>query len=184
MTKRRLSWWAGALALAATGAGCAELGYTDRVVWRLASPDRRLVAVCQEVPVFDGPNYSVRLERPDGTLVRGLYEIGDGDPCSEVAWSPDGRTVAVLSGHVARMRFVDVAWALAHRDTATAHWSWRVVDVGSAVMPMKADGLRFVDPNVIELRVCAESRPPRLANGRQMCGEAGSVKRIEIPSRS
>jgi hypothetical protein len=171
-----------ALILAALASGgCARVGYTDRVVWRLPSPDRQLFAVCQEVPVFDGPNFTIRLERPDGTRVRGLYDIGDGDPCSEMAWAPDGRTVAVLSGHVARIRLVDVAWALDHPDSRTNHWSWRVIDLGSDVTPLRADQLRFVAPLAFEVRVCEQGIGPHLPNGRQNCGESGRVKRVDIP---
>ena len=133
------------------------------------------------MPVFDGPNFTIRLERPDGTRVRGLYDIGDGDPCSEMAWAPDGRTVAVLSGHVARIRFVDVAWALAHPDRTTNHWSWRVIDLGSDVNPLRADQLRFVGPLAFEVRVCEQGIGPHLPNGRQNCGESGRVKRVDIP---
>lgn len=179
--RTRLACLAAVLALTPAGIGCARFGYTDRVVWRVASPDGQLVAVCQEVPVMDGPNYTIRLERSDGSRVRGLYDIGDGDPCSEMAWAPDGRTVAVLSGHVARVRFVDVAWALAHLETATAHWSWRVVDFGSEVRPLKADGLRFADPHAIEVRLCAQGRGPHLPNGRQDCGDSGRIQRVAVP---
>jgi len=80
-------------------------------------------------PTFDGPDYEVRLERPNGAVVAELYEIGDGDPCDEVGWAPDGSVLAVLTGHVARVRFVDIAWALAHPEVATHNWSWRQVDL-------------------------------------------------------
>jgi hypothetical protein len=167
--------------MAIASSGCARFGYTDRVVWRVASPNGQLVAVCQEVPAFDGPNYTIRLERPDGSRVRGLYDIGDGDPCSEMAWSADGRALAVLSGHVARTRIVDVAWALAHPDSTTNHWSWRVIDLGSDVNPLRADRLRFVAPLAFEVRVCEQGIGPHLSNGRQNCGDNGRVKRVDIP---
>ena len=76
------------------------------------SPDGNVVAVCQEIPEFDGPGYDLRLESPGETNIAQLYHIGDGDPCSELAWSPDGTVLAGLSAHVARIRFVDVASAL------------------------------------------------------------------------
>ena len=169
------------IVVAVASTGCARFGYTNRVVWQLPSPDGQLVAVCQEVPVFDGPNYTIRLERPDGSRVRGLYDIGDGDPCSEMAWSPDGRTLAVLSGHVARIRIVDVAWVLAHPDSRTNHWSWRVIDLGSDVNPLRADRLRFVAPLAFEVRLCEQEIGPHLPNGRQNCGDNGRVKRVDIP---
>ena len=169
------------IVVAVASTGCARFGYTNRVVWQLPSPDGQLVAVCQEVPVFDGPNYTIRLERPDGSRVRGLYDIGDGDPCSEMAWSQDGRVLAVLSGHVARTRIVDVAWALAHPDSRTNHWSWRVIDLGSDVNPLRADRLRFVAPLAFEVRICEQGIGPHLPNGRQNCGDAGRVKRVDVP---
>jgi len=101
------------LAVALTATACAKFGYTDRVLHRVPSPDGQLFAVCQAIPEVDGPGDDVCLERADGSLVARLYQIGDGDPCHEVVWSPDGRLVAVFSAHVARIRFVDVRKALA-----------------------------------------------------------------------
>ena len=156
-------------------AACTGLGYSDRVLWRVPSPDGRLVAVCREVPAFDGPGYDLRLEHTDGSLRRRLYQIGDGDPCTEVAWSPDGRTLAVLSGHVARVRFVDVAWALDHPDVATEAWSWRQVDVSTAKERMTAAGLGFVSSATIELQV----GPPMETAGEH--GPRLEARRLEIP---
>ena len=79
---------------------CERFGYSNRVLLRVPSPDGRIVAVCQEIPEFDRPSFDVRAERPDGTRIRQLLRSGDGDPCSELAWSPDGRLLAVLSRHV------------------------------------------------------------------------------------
>ncbi len=156
---------------------CAALGYSNRVLWRVASPNGQFVAVCQEVPALDGPGYTVRLERPDGGLVRHLYEIGDGDPCSEVVWSPDGQTLAVLSGHVARVRFVDVSWAVARPHVRTAHWSWRQVDLSTGQTHLEAAQLRFVTPTTVELSVCPD-RPGRFSGS---CGNDSSIRRFDIP---
>jgi hypothetical protein len=82
---------------AAGGPGCGELGYTDRVLWRVPSPDGKVIAVCQETPELDGPGYDLRLESPEGARIAQLYHIGDGDPCNELAWAPDGKVLAVLS---------------------------------------------------------------------------------------
>lgn len=166
---------AGLLALGA--AGCAALGYSDRVLWRLPSPDGRTVAVCQEVPAFDGPDYDIRLERPDKTLLRSLYGIGDGDPCSEMVWSPDGRTLAVMTAHAARVRFVDVAWALDHPSTRTAYWSWREVSLSTNEQWLRGHGLRFTGPLEVELRLCPMSRGARTD---VPCDDA-RVRRFEIP---
>jgi hypothetical protein len=141
--------------LAAVGSqGCAELGYRDRVLHRIPSPsDSALIAVCQEIPEFDGPGYDVRLERPDGTVVRRLYRSGDGDPCHEVAWAADGRTLAVVSSHVARAIVVDVAAALSQPETRTAHRS--SVSLAGGEGQQLARRLRFVAPGEIEYEVCA-----------------------------
>lgn len=169
-------WLAAGLAVLVV-VGCAAPGHSNRVLWRVASPDGQLVAVCQEVPVVDGPSYDVRLERPDGTLIRRLYGIGDGDPCNEVVWSPDARTIAVLSGRVARMIFVDVAWALAHPDVETAHWSWRQVSLSSEQRHVEGSHLRFVGPTAIELRVCQA----RSAESHEGCPQGSATKQVDIP---
>lgn len=169
-----------ALAVATTGA-CARLGFSDRVLARVPSPDGQLVAVCQEVPAFDGPDFAVRLERPDGSIVRRLYEAADGDRCSEVAWAPDGRTLAVLIGHVARVRFIDVAWALDHPALDTHVWSWREVSFSSEQQTVLGRSLRFTAPLHIEIQLC----PSTLANvrrtGRVECAAPPAVTRIEVP---
>jgi hypothetical protein len=144
--------------LAAIGSqGCADLGYRDRVLHRVSSPvDSTLIAVCQEIPEFDGPGYDIRLERPDGTVVRRLYRIGDGDPCHEMIWAADGRTLAVLSSHVARAIVVDVSQARSHPDGKS--WSWtRSVSLAGQDTPRLARRLRFVSSGEIEYEVCAHT---------------------------
>jgi hypothetical protein len=71
----------------ALATGCARFGFSDRLLHRIPSPDGQTVAVCQEIPEFDGPSFDVRLERRDGTRRRDLFHMGDGDGCSEMAWS-------------------------------------------------------------------------------------------------
>jgi len=156
--------------------GCAALGFSDEVLWRVASPDGQLIAVCQEVPVFDGPDFDLRLERPDGSFVRHLFTSGDGDPCSELVWSPDGRILAVLTGHAARAKFVDVGWALAHPDSPIAHWSRREVSLSSEQVPMRGHDLRFVAPMTVELIVC-----PPVDGATGDCGAGSAVKRFDVP---
>jgi hypothetical protein len=154
-----------AAALAIAASACGGLGYTDRVLVRQPSPDGQLIAVCQEVPVFDGPNYDVRLERPDGTRVRELYRIGDGDPCSEIAWSPDGRMLGVLTGLPARIMFVDVSRSREHQSFSTRQvdlWS-RVLSREQERAPLLARGreLRFVEPLTVEVHLCTYRLPAR-----------------------
>jgi hypothetical protein len=131
--------------------GCARFGFTDRVLHSVRSPDGEFVAVCQEVPVLDGPDFDIRLHRPDGTLMRRLYGIGDGDPCHEVVWSPDSKALAVLSRHVGRIVLVDIEEAL-RRPPAERLWprSVSLTDRGDV-----ASNLRFVGPRRIAYLSCA-----------------------------
>ena len=175
-------FWGVLVLSAAAVSGCRALGYSDRVIWRLPSPDGKLLAVCQEIPSFDGPGSSIRLERPDGTLVKRLYEIGDGDPCSEIAWSPDGRILAVLSGHVARVRFVDVAWAL-EQTAETRYWNWPQIDLGNDRTHRNAGGLRFTGPREIQLQVCGPQAYTPGDSGRRNCGAQGREQRVAVPGR-
>jgi hypothetical protein len=160
--------------------GCAELGYNDRVLHRVASPaDTALIAVCQEIPAFDGPGYDIRLERPDTTVVRRLYEIGDGDGCHEMAWSADGHTLAVVSSHVARAIVVDVAGALSRPDKPTAYWSWPSVSLARQDGKRLARRLRFVAPREIEYEVCTHEF------GRgidwRVCTGPAEIRRLRLP---
>jgi hypothetical protein len=172
---------AGVVSVTLSGSsGCGRLGYTNRVLWRVPSPDGSMLAVCQEMPEFDGPGYDVRLEQPDGTIRRRLYQIGDGDPCTEMAWSPDGRTLAVLSGHVARVRFVDVARAL--NDAApTAHWSWPQVDLSTAHQPRLGKNLRFVGAQDVEVTTCAYDLKVTQQTRRTTCSLEEIRQRVANP---
>lgn len=157
----------------AVAAGCDGLGYSNRVLWRVSSPDGQFVAVCQEIPALDGPGYDIRLEKRDGSQIRQLYQIGDGDPCSEVVWSADGRTLGILSSHVARVKFVDVSWALAHRDVRTAYW--RDVDLSTEDARVEADGLQFIEATTVQVNICRVL--PK--NAPVTC--EGQTRRFEIP---
>jgi len=167
--------------LVTTLPACSALGYRDRVLLRQPSPDGELVAVCQEVPVFDGPTYDVRLERPDGQLVRPLSRLGDADPCDEIAWAPDGRLLGVLTSHVARIVFLDVAWALEHRSVSTP---WRQVDLWSRLLSrdgredlwVRGRGLRFVEPLTVEIHLCPHG-PSNVGH----CSEPEAVHRFAVP---
>src|SRR4029453_8169561 len=105
-----------------TTTGCARLEYSSRVLHRVPSPDGQLVAICQEVPVFDGPEFDVRLERPDGRVVRRLLHRGDGGGGRETPGPAEGPSLAVLPSHVANITMVDVNWALAHVAERNQHW--------------------------------------------------------------
>jgi hypothetical protein len=181
VTPRHARWtFVAVLAMTIGGFGCARLGFTDRVLLRAPSPDGLMVAVCQEVPAFDGPNYSVRLERTDGTLLRRLYEAGDGDRCDEIAWASNGRTLAVLTAPVARLRFVDVGWALSNPGE-TAYWSWREVSFAGEGQHILGKGLRFTDRMEIELQLCPYSLQAVQRTGVMECGAPPVRRRLSIP---
>ena len=138
----------------AASVGCARFGYTDRVRQRVPSPDGKLVAVCQEVPVFDGPEFDVRLERPEGGTVRALYRMGDAGGCDELIWSGDGSTLAVLTSHVAGISIVDVEWAVAHPRESNGHWFHRGFSFSSERAHRRATGLKFVSPRELTFELC------------------------------
>ncbi len=177
-TPRRPRYWVVLAALVAVP-GCAQFGFTNRVLWHVPSPDGSSVAVCQEVPVFDGPSYDIRLERPDGALLRPLYQIGDGDPCSEVVWSGDSQTLAVLSSHVARVIFVDVKWALDNPDVRTA--GQRMVSFGGERDVLLAQHLRFVAPSEIAIELCPYSLEERRRTGELRCSGPAEERQVQIP---
>jgi hypothetical protein len=160
---------------------CRAAGFSDDVLWRVSSPDGQMVAVCQEVPEFDGPGFAVRLERPDGSPLKRLYEIGDADGCSEVVWSPDSRTLAVLTAHLARVRLVDVEWALENPTTESAYWSSRQVSFSSEQQPVLGANLRFTGPIELELDVCQYHPGDARRTAKGDCADPSTIKRFSVP---
>lgn len=166
-----------------TTAGCGRMGFSRRVVHRVPSPDGELVATCQEVPVFDGPEFDVRLERPDGRLVRRLIHMGDGGGCSEVMWSADGSSLAVLTSHVADITMIDVRWALAHPDEQNRHWFARRFSFSREREFMQATSLRFISGSEIEFQLCEYSLAETQRNrGKIRCRGPAHPKRLRIPT--
>jgi hypothetical protein len=167
----------------AAAVGCARLGYSSRVLHRVPSPDAQLVAVCQEVPIFDGPEFDVRLERPDGRVVRRLFHMGDGGGCSEMTWSPDGRFLAVLTSHVAGITIIDVGWALAHATEQNRHWFARGFGFSREGEFMQATSLRFVSASEVEFQLCEYSLAETQRNlGKISCSRPAHPKRLQIPT--
>lgn len=163
-------------------AGCARFGYTDRVLHRVPAPDGRVVAVCQEVPVLDGPEFDVRLERPDGTRLRSLFHMGDGGGCGELVWSPDGRLLAVLTSHVANINVLDVEWALQHPQVENSHWFHRGFSFSNERQVRYASGLKFVSAEELEFDLCTYSIPEtQRRHGEIRCSEPAHAKRMRIP---
>jgi hypothetical protein len=167
------------LSLVVAGSGCHAFGCTNRVLWRVPSPDGRLVAVCQEGPVFDGPEFDLRLERTDGTLVRKLYHAGDADGCSEIVWSSDGGTLAVVTGHVARVRFVDVNRAL--QSDASTQFFWPQIDLSTEADLRLGKDLRFVDLDTVELTTCSYNIREIQRTGEKRCISPEARRRFSVP---
>lgn len=166
--------------------GCAKLGYSNRVLHRVPSPDGRMVAVCQERPEFDGPGYTLSLDHPDGTVLQRLYEIGDGYPCNEVVWAPDAKTLGVLSTRNAVLKLVDVEWALAHPSVQTSHHSWREVFLGDVIERRageltRADRLRFPDPATIEVRLCSYTLQRPQHDDTEPCNKDAVTHLMPVP---
>ena len=174
-----------ALIAGAATSGCRELGFTNRVLWRLPAPDGKSFAVCQEIPEFDGPSFDIRLERPDRSVMRRLYRIGDGDPCTEMAWSPDGERLAVLSGHVARIRVVDVAQARQRpaEDTSSQYWHWPQFNFSTEHQLRLGKDLRFVGPREIEFTTCTyDLRETQRSRGKvRRCTSPEVRQRFSVP---
>lgn len=169
--------------LLAAATGCARLGYTDRVLHRLPSPDGSLVLVCQEIPVFDGPDFEVRLERPDGSRIRELYRMGDGGGCDEVRWSGDSRTLAVLTSHVAGVSVIDVEWAISHPDVQNSHWFVRGFSFSSESQPARAAELRFVSPSELQFQLCGQSLSDTTrVDVRNRCTTPARSQRLLVPT--
>ena len=179
--RRRRGAGAAALAAAIGLGGCADLGLRSRVLHRTASPDGTLIAVCQEIPILDGPDYDVRLERRDGSVAAHLFHLGDGNPCSELAWSPDGRLLAVLSAHVARVHVADVRRALDERP-APKSWSWPQIDFSQADL-QRGRALRFVTPTEVEVLTCPYDlrETQRDPAHQRRCTTAERPRRTRVP---
>jgi hypothetical protein len=172
----------GVVALVAAG-GCARLGYSSRVLHRVPAPDGHLVAVCQEVPVLDGPEFDVRLERSDGRTIRRLFHMGDGGGCSEMTWAPDGRSLAVLTSHVAGITMIDVSWAVAHATEQNQHWFVRGFSFSREGEFMRATSLRFVSASEVELQLCEYSLAETQRNrGEIRCSTPAEPRRLQIPA--
>lgn len=151
---------------------CAELGFTNRVLHSVASPDGRFVAICQEVPALDGPDFDVRLHRPDGTLARRLHHGGDAYRCDELVWSPDSRRLAVLSRANSHMVLIDVDAAL-RKPAEEGLWNRIVTLTDRGEMP---SDLRFVSPTRIAYLSCRFS----LLSAPVRCTTDARDRRLEL----
>jgi len=140
-------------------------------------------AVCQEVPILEGPEFDVRLEHPDGGVLRELYHMGDDGGCSEVVWAPDGRFLAVLTSHVANISIIDVPWALRPPQVSNSHWFVREFQFSTESIRKNAARLTFTSTVEIEFELCEYSLPKTQADGGQIqCSQPACKQRMWIPS--
>ena len=165
------SWTVLVMTLAAFGCGPARhLGFSNRVLHDVPSPDGKFRAICQEVPAFDGPEYETRLHRQDGTFVVNLAYGGDAQPCREIAWSTDGAWLAVVD-HVSRVTLVDAAGAMrgnvGRRPNRDVSLTW----------PQGlARNMRFVTPAIIEFDACDAKDVLRMRD----CATTFQRRRLDI----
>ena len=155
----QLVWSSAVLVLLVAGAGCGQLGYSSRVLHRLPSPDGRLVAVCQEIPEFDGPGYDLRVEDRGGRRQVRLFRGFDADQCDEMVWAADGSALAVLTRYRALLRVIDPAVLEAARESGDPAFPRSPFvtesDFSGDGTLRRGRGLRFVSSTHFELTVCA-----------------------------
>ena len=133
--------------------------------------------------MFDGPEFDVRLERPDGRLIRELYHMGDAGGCDELIWSEDGRTLAVLTSHVAGISIIDVEWAVSHPQILNSHWFIRGFSYSTEKVIKRAERLTFVSPLELEFQLCEYSLAETQRHGGKIeCSQPAAPQRIRIPS--
>lgn len=147
-------------------AAAAQLGFSNRVLHDVPSPDGRFRAICQEVPAFDGPEYQTRLHLADGTLVRNLAYGGDGHPCHEVAWSPDGRLLTILARQNSALWIVDL-------DDPKRNRLQTLTDQGDI-----ASNVRFVGPRRVAYLSCSRHLARRMPDWA--CGVGGKDRRLGL----
>ena len=179
------------LVVAAGTAGCGALGYSSRVLHRLTSPDGQLVAVCQEIPEFDGPGYDVRVEDRSGRIKVQLFRGFDADQCDEMVWSADGGALAILTRYRALVRLIDVSASIASPPVLVGTRAYEPAfprspfvsesDFSADETLRAAWGLRFVPAGHFELSVCAYDWE-RYRQTRQFdCTEPVRTERVAMP---
>jgi hypothetical protein len=171
------------LMAALTFVGCSRLGFSNRVLLRLASPDGNMVFVCQEIPELDGPGHEWRLERQDGTVVRRLLKGSDGNgACDEALWSTNGSTLAVVSR--ATIHIADVEWTLSHPELQKTHWFVRQFGFSGPLngQPRFVRDLQFVAPGELTFGLCADNRHKLRDRRVDRCEAGETVMTLTIPS--
>ena len=97
---------------------------------------------------MDGPDFKVRLHRPDGVLIRILAFRGDGQRCDEVIWSEDATRLAIRTA--ARATLVDIDDAL-RKPAEQMLWNR---DVSLTWPEGSAGKLAFAGRDILEFHAC------------------------------
>ena len=171
---------AASLALATTYA-CGQLGYSNRVLQRVPSPDGQLVAVCQEIPAFDGPGYDIRVEDLSGRVRAHLYQGLDDDQCDEIVWSADGESLAVLTRFIARVRVVNVTRSLAGSEATKRSGFITEASFSSVTAVNRGRNQRFVAPGAVEITLCSYEWEEYKRTRQFSCTSAERTESIAAP---
>jgi hypothetical protein len=112
----------------------------------------------------------------------GCAKFGYTDRVLHRVQSPDGRTLAVLTGHTATIRMADVDWALAHPEIHERHWVYRDFSFSTDKVNKRATDLRFVSAFELEFHLCEYSlRETQANNGQIRCSQQAQPQRLRIP---
>jgi hypothetical protein len=89
--------------------------------------------------------------------------------------------LAVLSGHVARVRVVDVAAALKRSPGDTSRTFWPQFDFSTERELRLGKNLRFVGPREIEFTTCAYDLRETQRTGEKRCTSPEVRRRFTVP---
>jgi hypothetical protein len=98
-----------------------------------------------------------------------------------IAWSGDGRSLAILSSHVGRAVVIDVASALSQPDARQPYQWSRSVSLVDGRRQQLVRHVRFVGPGEIEYEVCAH----QFGRGIdwRVCTAPPETRRLRLPSQ-
>lgn len=97
-----------------------------------------------------------------------------------MAWSPDGRTLAVLSAHVARVHFVDAAWVVAHPEDERRGETWPQVSLAGDGEFVLGSNIAFSAADRVELDVCGYQLADLKRTGRPACSTVPQRRSLSV----
>ena len=100
-----------------------------------------------------------------------------------MAWSEDGRMLAILTSHVAAVTLIDVEWALAHPEIQNPHWVVRGFSHSGEGGKLQYGKQRtFVSAQELQLQICAYSlEESRRRSGDISWAETPHAQTLRIP---